>query len=74
MELRRGGREEREVKLEGERRWVDEETVKGWSGRGEKTKEICQWGGEVKQLTTERRCFGLRRGINEYSLERRESR
>lgn len=63
--------EEREVKLEGERRWVEEETVRGCRGRENKRNVSVGW--EVKQLTMERRCFGLRRGINKYSLEWRKS-
>lgn len=39
-------RAEREVKLEGERRWVDEETVKGWRGRENKRNMSVGWGSE----------------------------
>lgn len=56
------------MKLEGEGRCNS-----GWNRRQlgdeekKKTKEICQWGGEVKKLR--KRCFGLGRGTNERSLE-----
>lgn len=42
-------RKEREVKLEGGRR-CDSEWKRRRDGEKEKTKEICQWGGEVERL------------------------
>lgn len=41
------------MKLEGERRWVDEETVKGWRGRENKRNMSVGWGSEATNYGTE---------------------